>query len=64
MQEDKDTLLKEFKQFQEGGARLHLEEGKYTSHDEMLIIVNLHQKKGKEDSKSKFFYFKKEYRIQ
>ena len=30
----------------------------------MLIIVNLHQKKGKEDSKSKFFYFKKEYRIQ
>ena len=63
MQEDQDTLLKEFKQFQEGGARLQLEEGKYTSQDEMLIIVNLHQKKAKEDNRAKFFYFKKEYRI-
>jgi len=55
--EDLDTLLKDFKQFQEGGARLTLESGRYCSKDEIALRVRLH---GKKDSVIKDFYFPKQ----
>jgi len=58
--EDLDTLLKDFEQFQEGGARITLESGRYCSKDEIALRVRLH---GKKDDEAKHFYFAKEYTV-
>ena len=59
--EDLDTLLKEFGQFQEGGARIQLESGRYCSKDEIPLRVRLH---GKKDDEAKHFYFRKEWTVE
>ena len=57
--EDVGSLLKNFEQFQEGGARIALESGRYCAQNEIAIRVKLH----KEDD-IKQFYFSTEYTVQ